>query len=301
MSRETLQQGSVGADVRTLQTLLNTLGTNIAVDGVFGEATDEAVRDFQAWRDLVEDGVVGPLTWTELDACLTRHLHLETVNNADRLLVAGRKAIERALAAWQSDITDPPVDDTSDDAVRCKAFIDACIRKPTALGWSWENPYKGDGDFQWCGAFAAFCWPDVKAGLRQLYFSSTLRLDRYASYRSYNGEINEGAGRLYQQLDENSVPTDLAFEPRQGDILIIGPGRPQHAAVPASWHAYGNHICLVESFDASRRIFRTLEGNGNGVGPHGEKQQGVVKGVRSLGGPGWHARRLIRPAIDDLG
>lgn len=57
----TLQRGSRGADVKTLQGKLN-----LAQDGVFGPITEEAVRDFQKRKGLTVDGVGGAKTWGAL-------------------------------------------------------------------------------------------------------------------------------------------------------------------------------------------------------------------------------------------
>lgn len=299
--KDTLKVGSRGAAVRDLQTALNAVGANITVDGEFGDATFEIVCDFQTWKHLEPDGVVGPITWAAIDQALLHHERHVTQLNSDKLEVAGRKAIERALAYWRQDIYDPTRGDYTVDGRRSKQIIDSMIRGKSALDWSWETEYRGDGDFQWCGAFAAACWPEVKQSLRQTYFASTLRLDRYASYRSFQGEPNTGSGRIYLALDEHSSvndPANLKDLVRPGDILMIGPSRTDKNH--ETWRDCGQHICLVESFDAVAEVFHTLEGNGNGEGPHGERQQGVVKGVRSLGGHDWHARRLIRPSVDDL-
>ena len=206
----------------------------------------------------------------------------------DKLEAAGKVAVARALAAWRTDIYDPKQGDKTADARRCCESITDMIR--VGLGWTWEPElYEGDGTFEWCGAFASLCWLAVKPGLRKLYFSSTYRLDRYAQYQSAFGEENRGAGRLYAKLDENTKRAP--FAPRAGDILTIGP----------VGTGYGKHICLVESFDDVANVFHTIEGNGTGLGPNGERQQGVVKGVRPIGGAGvWHARRLIRPSLGDL-
>lgn len=62
-----LKQGSAGASVRTLQTLLNAKGYNCGkVDGDFGPGTTEAVYRFQKAAGLTADKEVGRDTWTQL-------------------------------------------------------------------------------------------------------------------------------------------------------------------------------------------------------------------------------------------
>ncbi|HKT03846.1 MAG TPA: peptidoglycan-binding protein [Rugosimonospora sp.] len=63
----TITRGAVGTPVRRLQRALDrTPDPGIARDGVFGAATETAVRDFQRQAGLLPDGVVGPLTWDKL-------------------------------------------------------------------------------------------------------------------------------------------------------------------------------------------------------------------------------------------
>lgn len=57
----TIKQGSKGPEVKTLQQKLN-----LAVDGIFGLVTDEAVRNFQKSKGLTADGIVGNKTWAAL-------------------------------------------------------------------------------------------------------------------------------------------------------------------------------------------------------------------------------------------
>jgi hypothetical protein len=55
-----------GPAVRKLQELLSAAGSNIEPDGVFGQQTEAAVRQFQGDHGLAADGVVGSRTWAAL-------------------------------------------------------------------------------------------------------------------------------------------------------------------------------------------------------------------------------------------
>ena len=61
-----VRKGDQNHPVRTLQDLLRARGHSVAVDGIFGPATDAAVRAFQQEKHLAVDGVVGPITWAAL-------------------------------------------------------------------------------------------------------------------------------------------------------------------------------------------------------------------------------------------
>jgi hypothetical protein len=78
----TIENGSTGALVQTLQGDLNTRYTNkvfpnspynfhppLAQDGDFGPLTENAVKDFQTKEGLSVDGIVGPQTWHALGHC----------------------------------------------------------------------------------------------------------------------------------------------------------------------------------------------------------------------------------------
>ncbi|WP_236035262.1 peptidoglycan-binding domain-containing protein [Alkalihalobacterium elongatum] len=58
-----LRRGSKGEPVKELQRQLTSLGYNTrGIDGIFGPATEAAVRNFQKSKKLTVDGVVGPQT-----------------------------------------------------------------------------------------------------------------------------------------------------------------------------------------------------------------------------------------------
>lgn len=66
---QTIKKGSKGDAVRHLQEALNAMGRygTLAVDGVFGSGTEEAVKAFQRDHGLKEDGIVGAMTWAALE------------------------------------------------------------------------------------------------------------------------------------------------------------------------------------------------------------------------------------------
>ncbi len=65
----TLRRGSKGRDVQELQVLLKKLGYDPGpTDGVFGQRTEQAVIRFQKDNGLVQDGVIGPVTWRVLES-----------------------------------------------------------------------------------------------------------------------------------------------------------------------------------------------------------------------------------------
>jgi peptidoglycan hydrolase-like protein with peptidoglycan-binding domain len=61
-----VRRGHQEHPVRTLQHLLRARGHPVTVDGVFGPATESAVRAFQTSKGLTVDGIVGPQTWPAL-------------------------------------------------------------------------------------------------------------------------------------------------------------------------------------------------------------------------------------------
>ena len=67
-----LSLGSTGPAVRTIQTQLNRISNNypliqkVAVNGIFDEATQNAVRTFQQIFHPTQDGIVGRATWYEI-------------------------------------------------------------------------------------------------------------------------------------------------------------------------------------------------------------------------------------------
>ena len=68
MAEPTLKKGSKKPEVKDLQEALKTLGFNPGpVDGIFGAATEKAVKAFQTSVGIHADGIVGRITWLNID------------------------------------------------------------------------------------------------------------------------------------------------------------------------------------------------------------------------------------------
>jgi hypothetical protein len=68
------------------------------------------------------------------------------------LAAAGNQALVEALLLFDRDVYDPPRSDQTAAGNASRQVIEEII---TTAGWLWEVPYRGDGQVEWCGLFAA--------------------------------------------------------------------------------------------------------------------------------------------------
>ena len=112
MSQTTLKHGSKGEAVTELQALLNQAGHPISVDGWFGDATEAAVRAYQAAQTppLVTDGIAGAQTLATLRGQRSpQMLSQDAIAAAAELLgveAAAVMAINRVEAAGRGFLSD---------------------------------------------------------------------------------------------------------------------------------------------------------------------------------------------------
>jgi hypothetical protein len=115
-----LRVGSRGQQVRDLQTCLAELGNNPIsnVDGVFGNITAQAVRNFQSQNGLMVDGIVGPETGPAYTAaCATTVIVVvDDVDEEDDETpdVSGFDTND----GEEADFTDFDVEDADDDSIQ---------------------------------------------------------------------------------------------------------------------------------------------------------------------------------------
>ena len=189
----------------------------------------------------------------------------EADTRPDRAVYAcpqSEEAMKRAEAEWQRNVTEP---EYGGEWQR----IDAYIRSSQGLNWSWESPYTRNGQFSWCGAFAAFCYGEsVLPSIRKKIFASCYRM--WANWGS-TSRCRDGE------------------QPLPGDIVTVFTNDEQ---TPVQ----GNHIVLVVNSPDEHGDFHTIEGNAHGEGPDG-RIEGVIKRTRNISAVA-HIYRLLSEDYD---
>ena len=229
-----------------------------------------AVGALQSEGNLSSDGKLGPKTWSYIEEAYgadpedeIRHaqrkarmaeIDLEEVLRGDKAgkeppwVGSSRHVLDAARHEWELVVAEP-------DGPNWKH-----IRKYIYEGLRWPEsrwPYDKNGDFAWCGAFAAWCYRE--AGLKDdlLYkrFASTRRLYDWA----------HGTDRFIV------TPSGLA----PCDIVVVGRGDSK---------AWGAHITLVR--ELADDVVLTFEGNAKGTLGDGTTGEGVVRHQRPTSGAG---------------
>lgn len=94
--------GARGVNVVALQHLLRAQGATLAVNGVFGSATQLAVADFQEREGREGDGVVNEATWRLLLPVLQSGARGEAVTAAQKLLAKKRRTTLEASGTFDA-------------------------------------------------------------------------------------------------------------------------------------------------------------------------------------------------------
>ena len=267
-----------GENVEHLQSFLDEAGFEPqGVDGIFGKNTAAALVGFQTEQRLPPSGAVDVAT---LDAL--HEFALEVMRHARReaIMLARDLAPPSTAPIPVLEDTLPPGSDFDlspavawADQEWCQSVheppgfnwerIDSYIRGKQGLVWTWEDLYDQNGEFAWCGAFAARALAEVglRKDLRVHSLASTYRIVAWA----------KGTDRLLS-------------DPRQaqpGDIVIVG-----HKGKGKKW--YGNHVTLCRGVDGDDVL--TFEGNAKGPGPDGSRYEGVIRKTRPFEKKGQSSR-----------
>ena len=149
------------------------------------------------------------------------------------------------------------------------ARINTYIKSKEGIGWSWEADYERNGQFAWCGAFAAYCYTSVSFPIRHKIFPSC--------YRMY---------KAWAQSSRRVEPAKVS----PGDIVIV---------YTSKRSLQGDHITLcVDASTIDQGYITTIEGNAHGELGNGERGEGVITRQRTLDEFA-HVYRLLGEDFDE--
>lgn len=183
----------------------------------------------------------------------TAYNRFETPALSDKI----HQAIVRAWAEFEEVVVDP------------SQRINLYIKSSQGIGWSWEEDYVKNGQFAWCGAFAAWCHTAVKYDIRKKIFPSCYRI--YSNW-----------GQTSRKIASQKV--------QPGDIVVV---------FTSKRSMQGDHITLcVDSSTIEEGYITTIEGNAHGELGDGSNGEGVIKRQRTINEFA-HVYRLLGDDFDE--
>lgn len=82
-----VELGDISTQVKEIQQMLNNLGYDVSIDGIYGYRTKENIKDFQRSNGLTADGIVGDKRFNFL---IERTKDIEyVVKKGDRIALSG--------------------------------------------------------------------------------------------------------------------------------------------------------------------------------------------------------------------
>ncbi len=230
----------------------------------FPEIEDEKKTPTEGGKTEDDETEDGPEMMTD-DEGNTFEILEGDVSDLTRLDLASMKAVQRAYNEYKKDVRDPrpgTLLDKSGDLYNCRyrkigtfpqgvrifSYLKHGVKNNQDY---YSNPSDGSNscgvyEYQWCGAFVAYCWIDVKPSIRKKYFPSVTRLMTWAE---------ENPDRVIIKRSE-VMP---------GDIFLIAKAGARR----------GRHIALCYE-DLGYGVFTTIEGNTRGDG----QKEGVCMRTR---------------------
>jgi hypothetical protein len=230
-----VKKGQQSPDVKRVQEWINLWrfydsGWNfqIRIDSDFGDATEYAVRQFQIFKGLREDGVVGAHTWTELVKPMRLAFNPISFYSNDDIR-------ERVVAYAQQQLWSKPTELGNNEGPWVRAYLDGNEGK----------------EWRWCAGF-------VETVLDRAYSSLGDSFKKHfpdPSYYSCDMILNYAGEN--NRLVKNAQLMDKTYVPLPGDMfLIMNPANLDDAT----------HIGFVIS--CADTVLTTIEGNiSDNIGP----------------------------------
>ncbi len=209
--------------------------------------------------------------------------------NRNRLELSTQKALERAYSEYMKNVRDPKPGNMIDQngnlydcgyrkigtfpqGVRIFTYLSEGVGENRQYYANFDETHScGVNEYQWCGAFIAYCWADVKFEDRVRYFP--------------------GVTRMMEWINLNPARAVSDYEIKPGDILLIA----------RDGATRGHHIALCYEV-LGNGAFKTIEGNTYGDG----QPEGVCYRTRHIASSPYRPAgkhfiiKALRPLETDL-
>ena len=222
-------KGSSGSAVNTLQQILYLYGYDIDVDGVFGDQTLAAVKDYQQKNGLTVDGIVGDNTWGMLTANVpSERVTTSTTTTKPKEDTAGSKPTTNTTGTATNTDSGFKYDDFKYDDFKYDDFTygdyteSEAVQQANALLQQHLNSKPGEYQSTWQGQIDSM-------------------IDKILNREKFSYDLNSDA--LYQQYkDQYTSLGKLAMQDTMGQAAAMTGGYGSSYASTAGNQAYQSYL-----------------------------------------------------------
>lgn len=275
-----LRRGEVGSRVLDLQKLLRTFGIGVALDGVFGGETEEAIREVQEALGLQVDGVPGPKTLAALEGAIQAQRGGQDPVTRARTL--GERCVALAQEELRRGVKANPYGQPN-TGLRVREYLAGCLRDLNGDGKVDPNEKLRLTEGNWCAAFQSWL-------LEQCLAPGEIRPHLY---RAGVVEIEADAKRLGLFHPRKEV-LSVDWLPMPGDLVLWDRSDPKDPST--TWH---RHVNRLVGWDDPGEVFVTIGGNENRTVTQGKYQGGSIHNPKLIGFVSYSQKPVLVP-VDEV-
>ena len=279
-----IAKGMSDGNVSIIQTRLSNLGYSIGpIDGIFGENTEEAIKNFQETNHLDVDGIVGRDTWNALFNYKEENKSKNDVRIREELKCQMRAELvpylKGIMTPWQKAKAVREREDAYDDLIKNDEIITKYsnlfeVRKALIQTIIlWEHGVEGAddraSDKAVIGYYTLGFGPknDSSTGICQIYARTAIKAYNYAVK---NGLISEKI--LLDENEENlknmwyQLYSDVDFNIKMGTLNLLY----------CAWQKNGSYKYDTDESNI-KRILERYNGEGKDAIEYAERNYGLYK------------------------